>query len=153
MFNFSPIGWKSRKLKRVANSTTEAEVMEANMAVRKVEWTRHLISFIFPHAEPSPTPFFGDNNNAIDFSRLDKVTDRTKHFIGDYFYVRQARIENSIDPQKVPSDKNVADVFTKPLSGQKFADLRCSLRVLADREVDLFTSSISSIIPSISSSL
>ena len=65
-----------------------------------------------------------DNNSAILFS--DHPTDhaRTKHIKRRYHFVRKAVANKKVELVKVDTEDNLADLFTKPLSVNRFRMLR-----------------------------
>ena len=131
--NGSPVNWMSKLLPRIAQSTTDAEIMEANVCSRDVMWFRQVLQFCFPkRKETLPTKIYGDNNNQIEFTRQDKITDKTKHMLNDYFYVRQLFKEKQITPLRVPSKNNISDIMTKNLPTPILNEHKISIRLIDD---------------------
>ena len=54
---------------------------------------------------------------------------RTKHVLVKYHYIQQKISDGKIDLMYVPSDDQLADLFTKALPGPKFAKLRQQIGV------------------------
>jgi hypothetical protein len=55
---------------------------------------------------------------------------RTKHMKVHYHYVRKCLYVRDIDLMYVPTQSNVADIFTKALPREKFEAFRKALRLL-----------------------
>lgn len=55
---------------------------------------------------------------------------RTKHIELDLFFVREKVINGTVIINHVPAIDQIADIFTKPLSGSFFERLRNKLQVI-----------------------
>ena len=112
------------KQSNVTLSSTEAENAAAVEATKEVIWFRQLLNEIgFPQTEP--TQMFADNASMItlatDFSGNHK---RVKHYMTRInFMIEQVKMQ-TIHLEHVPTEKNVADILTKPLAPKAFLALR-----------------------------
>ncbi|KAK3916976.1 Copia protein [Frankliniella fusca] len=76
-----------------------------------------------------PCTIFTDNTGAICISESNAVNDKTKHIRVKYHYVRQLVRRGEISFKYVKSADNIADLFTKPLSGKQTKDFAFSLGI------------------------
>jgi hypothetical protein len=108
----------------VTLSSTEAENAAAVEATKEIIWFRQLLEELgFPQVKP--TLVFADNASMItlaeDYSGNHK---RVKHYLTRVnFMIEQVRL-GSIEFEHVISEKNVADILTKPLGPTEFIRLR-----------------------------
>ena len=108
------IAWSAKKQARVALSTAEAEYSAAVHATKQVLWTRHLYQELdLPMDTPSIVQ--SDNQAAIAISHHPEFHARTKHIDIEMHFLRDHVKEGTIDTIYVPSEENLADIFTKPL--------------------------------------
>jgi hypothetical protein len=108
------VSWSSKRQPTVALSTTEAEYMSMTRAVQQVTW---MYAFLDEVGLPQEHPFtiFGDNAPAIALTKNTKGHARAKHIDVRYHYIRERVNEGHVLIEHVPSDKNLADIFTKQL--------------------------------------
>jgi KUP system potassium uptake protein len=64
-----------------------------------------------------------DNQCAIALSKNPVSHKRSKHIDIRYHYVREQVLNGTIKLQYIPSDENLADMFTKPLAEPKLSKL------------------------------
>ncbi|PLW25783.1 hypothetical protein PCANC_26551 [Puccinia coronata f. sp. avenae] len=83
----------------------------------EVVWTRNLTQEIFSIPNPSPTTIFVDNRGAIDLalSQVSQNSFRTKHMDLRLHFVRDLVADKSVHLVYVSTQRNVADVLTKPV--------------------------------------
>jgi len=64
---------------------------------------------------------FSNNQSAIVLSKenVEKTNQRSKHIDIRFHFSREAQEQKLINIQYVPTEKNTADVFTKPLGKDK----------------------------------
>jgi hypothetical protein len=68
---------------------------------------------------------FEDNNGAISTATAVKMTPRTKHIAVKYhFFKRYLNVGTGITIAKIDTNLQKADIFTKELAPQKFAEIR-----------------------------
>lgn len=114
-----PVTWKSQRQKKVTLSTTEAEDAAACEGAREVVWIRQLLSDIGV-SEEKATVLKIDNQSALRLIQNSEVHARTKHFDVQLHFVRESCKSKIIDVRYVRSERQLADIFTKPLSRNKF---------------------------------
>jgi hypothetical protein len=71
-----------------------------------------------------PMPIFCDNQGAIHVSSTYIVSERTKHMDVRYLFLKDIVAKGLVKFEYVPSSDNVADIFTKALSGEVTATFR-----------------------------
>ena len=84
--------------------------------------SNYLSELGFDAAEPAPLRM--DNRSAIDLSYNPEHHARTKHIDRRHYFIRECVKNGKLHVPFVPTDKNVADFFTKPLLGKQFFNLR-----------------------------
>lgn len=78
-----------------------------------------------------------DNQSAISLANNYVLHARTKHIELDFHFVRKKVANQSIQVSFVPSIDQVANIITKPLSHQFFAQLRQKLGVISLTPLEL----------------
>ena len=72
------------------------------------------------HPLGKPIPLYMDNQSAIKLIQNPVAHDRTKHIIDiKYHFIRDAQARGIIKVEYCPTEHQVADVLTKPLSREK----------------------------------
>lgn len=121
-----PVSWTSRKQHTVALSTLEAEYMSMSDAGREAIARKQL------HDEleiKTRTPIiYCDNQGALAIAENPTNHQRSKHIDIRYHFVRNAIKAGQINVEYIPTDQQVADVFTKALVKAKH--LRCVVDLL-----------------------
>jgi hypothetical protein len=134
------ISWSSRRQPIVTQSSTEAEYIAASEASREAIWLRSLLAHLNRPISPVPingkcdfdadaTSIYCDNNGAITLAFDQAFHSRAKHIDVRYHYVREQVEAESITLNRIPSQNNVADIFTKPLGRVLFERHRLKLGV------------------------
>lgn len=67
----------------------------------------------FPQTKPAT--LYGDNSGSIALTKNTKHNSRVKHIDIRHHYIREHVEDGDIQVIYVPSNENLADVFTKPL--------------------------------------
>jgi hypothetical protein len=113
-----PVSWKSKVSSPVPQSVFEAEWLALNTLSRELVWLRTVLSSVIGHVSV-PSTIHMDNSACIN--RLDdRVSEGNKHFRPKYFYVINMVKDSVISVEKVTSDSNVVDIFTKALGNPAF---------------------------------
>jgi hypothetical protein len=134
MLGGCPLLWVSRLQTEIALSTTEAEYIALSTAMRDVLPARALLveigqelSLSFSDRSTFHTRVWEDNNGAIKLAESGtKVSLRTKHIAVKYHFFRE-HLSEQIKVQRVDTDEQIADIFTKGLPAKKFSYLASKL--------------------------
>lgn len=120
MINGGPVSWFSQKQTLIATSSCEAEYGAAFEAAKQVIWLRQLLHDMgVPQSDP--TTLWVDNQGAIAvIKNPDGHHKRTKHWDVKTKYTAEQVKENNLHVDYVESEKNLADIMTKPLGPSKF---------------------------------
>ena len=123
----SPVLWRSSKLGSIVKSATAAEYVAASIASDDVVFLRNLLTE-FEYDLPA-TPFRVDNSATVGILKSGKVDAKTKHLAVHWHCVRERQLEGVIDVEWVPTDENIADLFTKALGAPKLREFRAAMRL------------------------
>ena len=132
MYAGCPLVWGSKMQSLVALSTTEAEIIALSTALREVIHLQNLLEELRDSGFPIPFSkaqvqcrTFEDNAACIEVATSEpKIRPRTKHLAVRLFHFR-SHVENGrITIEHVPSQEQLADIFTKPLPRDSFCRLR-----------------------------
>jgi hypothetical protein len=85
--------------------------------------------------EFSKIPRLCDNKSAIKLANNSVQHSRTKHIDIRHHFLRDHEAKRDIALSHVSIERQLADIFTKPLDEQKFCDLRSELNILDSRNL------------------
>ena len=120
--------WASMKQGTVALSTAEAEYVSASEATTQVMWLRSILDDL-GEKQDKATSLYCDNMSAIAMAKNPVFHQKTRHINRRIHFIREAVQENLIDIKFCSSEDQVADIFTKGLSKDRFSKLRAMLGV------------------------
>ena len=80
-------------------------------------------------------PLLCDNESAIKIANNPVQHSRTKHIDIRHHFIRDHVAKGDILISHVRTDKQLADIFTKPLDERRFCELRSELNILDSRNV------------------
>jgi hypothetical protein len=115
---------QSKKQKINTSSSTEAEVVGVSDYLPNTIW---LMKFLEAQGyKMKKSILYQDNESAIKLIKNGKKSSsrRTRHFDIRFFNIKDKLKENGIEVEYCPTEKMVADFFTKPLQGALFKKLR-----------------------------
>ncbi|KAM1489207.1 hypothetical protein ACFXTO_032488 [Malus domestica] len=127
-FGSEVFSWASVKQNCVALSTAEAEYISASEATVQVIWLRFVLED-FGELQTETTPVHCDNTTAIAITKNPVFHQKTKHIDMRYHFIKDALQEGIIDLMYCPTEEQLADIFTKPLTKDRFNLLRSKLGV------------------------
>ena len=110
-----PIAWRSKGMKSVVLSTTEAEYMALSEVVKELKFIVQLLQTMNITVE-LPITVYVDNVGAIWLSNNRNTGDRTKHIDIRTAFVMEYQEDGKIIIKFVKSEENDADIFTKNTS-------------------------------------
>lgn len=120
------ISWCAKKQQAVSRSSAEAEYRSLAHACADTIWVSYLLAEL-QFLPSRPIALFCDNLSTTYMASNPVFHARTKHIELDYHYIRQYLISGAHRVQFVPSPDQIADIFTKGLSTQRFKLLRSNL--------------------------
>ncbi|KAM2874298.1 hypothetical protein COP2_017588 [Malus domestica] len=115
----NPISWQSKKQSTVSRSSTEAEYKALAHCAADVFWIRSVFKDIHQHLS-TPHSLYCDNLSALALSSNPVFHSKIKHLDTDYHFVREKVQKGAIHVHYIPTDDQVADVFTKGLHSPLF---------------------------------
>jgi hypothetical protein len=100
--------------------STESELVGVDDAMSLIIWTR--IFLLGQGFEVADNVVYQDNQSAMLLENNTKMSSSkcTRHLDVRYFFVTDQVEKESVRVEYCPTDKMVADFFTKPLQGSKF---------------------------------
>ncbi|GAA0178572.1 transmembrane signal receptor [Lithospermum erythrorhizon] len=113
------ISWSSKKQPTVARSSIEAEYRSIATAAAEVTWLQFLLRDLQVQL-PAALIAYCDNTSATYLAYNHVMHSRSKHIAIDYHFVREKVALGDLTVLHVLTHKQLADVFTKPLSTSKF---------------------------------
>nr|GEY85236.1 hypothetical protein [Tanacetum cinerariifolium] len=118
------IDWKSTKQSIFATSSTDAEYISAFDASKEAAWIRKFIYGLgaVPTIE-EPINMYCDNTGAIAIAKDHRVTKGARHFRVKVYYLRETKEMGDVKIEKVDTDENLVDPFTKALAFPKHFEL------------------------------
>lgn len=122
----SLVSWSSKRQTTVSRSSAEAEYRAIANAVADCSWLRHLLQEL-RFALPKATVVFCDNVSAVYMSHNPVHHRRTKHIELDIHFVCEKVALGQVRVHHVPSERQLANVFTKALNSSLFLDFRDNL--------------------------
>ena len=117
------VSWRSRKQSTVALSSCEAEYMALTDATPEAKFLRQLCVDL-GIVNANYVLLNVDNQGAINLAKNPMYHKRSKHIDVKYHFIKSEVQSGSIQLAYIPSDQNVADVFTKPISNVKLGKFR-----------------------------
>lgn len=115
----SLISWNSQKQPIVALSSTEAEYIALANGAKEAMWLRKFLAELGLD-QNQPTTLFVDNQSSMKLALNPEFHKRSKHIDVRYHYTRELIEDKQIQLAYVPTEKQAADLLTKPLSKPKF---------------------------------
>lgn len=111
-----PISWESKKQPTVALSSAEAEYMAITSAAKEIMFCRSILEELgFTDQVCGSTTLYSDNIGAIELSRKNGFSARTKHIDVRHHYIRALVEKELIKLDYVSTKDMLADVMTKGL--------------------------------------
>jgi ribonuclease HI len=117
------ISWSCKKQEIVTLSTLEAEYVALSETIKETIWLTRLVQFFGFSTEENVT-VMTDSQSCMKYISNDKFSNRTKHVDTKYHFVKDLVSKKQVKLNYVPTDQNIADMFTKPLQSTKLKYLR-----------------------------
>ena len=122
------MSWSSKKQNFVYLSTTEAEYIAAGSCCAQLLWMTQNLKDYGVHVRH--VPLLCDNESAIKIAHNPVQHSRTKHIEVRHHFIRDHVAKGDIDLKHVHTEKQLADIFTKPLDEKVFCHLRSELNII-----------------------
>lgn len=123
-----PVSWSATKQNLVTLSTMEAEYVALSQCVKEVAWLRELLSELqMEHSLENATDIMCDNQACISHANNPIESSRTKHVAIKFHYVREKVNDGVVQLLYMPTEDNIADIFTKPLGKTLFEKHRSKI--------------------------
>ena len=114
-----PVVWKSKSMKSVVLSTTEAEYVAASEVVKEIKFLYQMLRSMEIKV-PLSIKVQVDNVGAIWLANNSSVSERTKHVDLRAHFVRDMIMDQVIEINLVKSAENDSDIMTKNEQGQHY---------------------------------
>ncbi|GJU56661.1 retrotransposon protein, putative, ty1-copia subclass [Tanacetum coccineum] len=123
VLNGGAVDWKSAKQSIFATSSVKAEYIATYDASKEVVWVKKFISGlgVVPTIE-EPINMYCDNTGAITMANESGITKGARHFRAKVHYLRKVIEFGDVKLEKVHTDDNLADPFTKALAFTKHSE-------------------------------
>nr|GEV32020.1 copia protein [Tanacetum cinerariifolium] len=120
--------WFTKKQTTFAISTTKAEYVSTRKACQQARWMKQAL--IDYDIRLDDILIMCNNKGAIDLSKNLVQHSRTKHIEICHHFLHDNIQKGNISVEKVASEDNRADIFTKPLKREVFNYLRLGLGMM-----------------------
>lgn len=120
--NRAPVCYRAQQQPVVSLSTTEAEYIAAAACVQELIWVKDFLEELGIATDGSPL-FRCDNQSAIKLIKNPELHQRTKHIDNRFHFIREKYENGYFNVEYVPTDDQLADLFTKSLTGQRHRSL------------------------------
>ncbi|CAM8996320.1 unnamed protein product [Rhodiola kirilowii] len=117
--------WAKNAEDRKSTSGAEAEYIVTGSCCTQLLWMKQMLSEY--GVEQKEMTLYCDNMSAISISKNTVQHSRTKHIDIRHHFIRELVEQKVVTLKHVTTDKQLADIFTKPLDAAQFETLRSSL--------------------------
>ncbi|MBK5649679.1 MAG: Ty1/Copia family ribonuclease HI, partial [Acinetobacter sp.] len=122
------VSWSSKKQRTTALSTVEAEYFSMCHAAKEVLWFQNFLQEIVNEQFLSfPQNVHVDNQGAISLAKNHVTSERNKHIELRHFFLREKVDEKLLTFTYVPSESNIADMFTKSVQRKSLCNQKLSI--------------------------
>ncbi|KAJ9544471.1 hypothetical protein OSB04_024178 [Centaurea solstitialis] len=108
----------SKKQNFVSTSTAKVEYVAAGICCPEVLWMRNQLQNY--DIQLSKIPIYCDNISAIAIANNPVLHSKTKHIEVRYHFIRDHVMNGDIELHFIPTEYQLADLFTKPLDVTRF---------------------------------
>ncbi len=116
------ISWSCRKQPTVALSNTEAKYIALSESTRESLWLRNALSELgMEQFCEKSTNILTDNQGAIKLAEYQIASERTKHLILKYCFIRDTIGAKLTKIDYVPLESNLADRMTNIINGKNWS--------------------------------
>ncbi|GJU90100.1 retrovirus-related pol polyprotein from transposon TNT 1-94 [Tanacetum coccineum] len=138
---YSDSDYSAKKQSSIAMSSAEVEYVATTGCCAQVLWIKSQLADYYVLYDK--VRIFCDNTSAIAISNNPVLHSKTKHIDIRYHFIRDHILKGDIELYFVPTDLQLADIFTKPLAEPNFTRLVAELGMLniekwvSDKKKDL----------------
>jgi hypothetical protein len=122
------VSWSFKKQNCVALFTAEAKYIVAGACCAQLLWMRQTLRDFGCHF--TKIPLLCDNKSALKLANNPVSHSRTKHIDVRHHFLRDHEAKGDIKICHVSTEKQLADIFTKPLDESRFCALHSELNIL-----------------------
>jgi hypothetical protein len=115
----SLVAWLSKKQGSISLSTTEVEYIAAATCCTQILWMIQTLADL-KVTYTDPIPIHCDNTSSISVSKNPVLHSKTKNIPIKYHFLREQVTNIIVQLNYIPSTKQTADIFTKPLATTPF---------------------------------
>lgn len=119
MLGSGAICWTSRKQKQTSLSSMESEFVALVGGVQDAKWLCSLMEELRMKNTAAPKLLI-DNQSAVAYCRTGGSMTRTRHVNIRYHFVRDSVESGEVDLDWIPTERQLADIMTKPLERAAF---------------------------------
>ena len=112
----------------MSTSTAEAEYVAAGSCCAQILWMRNQLADY--DLQLSKVPIYCDSTSAIAIANNPVLHSKTKHIEIRYHFIRDHVMNGEIELHFIPTEFQLAVLFTKPLDESRFNMLISELRML-----------------------
>lgn len=113
-----PVSWLAKKQDNVATSVCEAEYVAASICCRNLQYIK---SFIYElSSDDLSATICIDNQGALRLIKTGQMHSGSKHIQVKFHYISEALEKGLFKIEYCPTEENLADIFTKALTTEKF---------------------------------
>jgi hypothetical protein len=123
----SLVCWSAHKQSSITQSTTKAEYVAAVSCCSQILWIVHTTRDY--GGTYKSVPLMYDSSNAICLAQNPIFHGRAKHIKVRYHFLRDHLAKGDIEMKYIDTERQLADIFTKPLDATHFPSLRGELGV------------------------
>ncbi|XP_019195716.1 PREDICTED: uncharacterized protein LOC109189560 [Ipomoea nil] len=121
------VSWLSKKQNSISLSNVEAEYIVAGGCCTQLVWMKQML-LEYGLTQQTMT-LYCDNVSAINISKNPVQHSRTKHIDIRHHYIRDLVESMEIELEYIQTDKQLADILTKPLDANRFEIPRSALGI------------------------
>ena len=122
------MSWSSKKQNFIALSTAEAEYVAVGTCCAQLLWMKQTLNDY--RCRFTKIPLLCDNKSVIKLVNNPVGHSRTKHIDIHHHFLRVHETKEDIAIHHVSTEKQLADIFTKPLDELRYCALRSELNIL-----------------------
>jgi len=128
LLGFSLISWHSKKQACVALSTAKAKYIAAGSCCAQILWIKQQLEDF--GLKINKVPLLCDNTSAINMTKNQVQHFRTNHIEIRHHFIQDHINNGDCEIKFVSTESQLADIFTRPLSKDKFYSIRNELGII-----------------------